>query len=170
MKRIGWTIAALALAGPAFAQTGVATVVERLAAQGYGQFEIAREDGTVKVEAIRNGVQRELVYDAADGALIEDSQRPATRAARAEDNGGRVSRDRRTEAGDDRDDRSDAADDRGGDEDDENDDNGGSRGRDDDGGSDDGRGGRDDSGGRGGRGGDDHGGRDDGDDHGGDDD
>lgn len=168
MKRIGWTIAALALAAPAFAQTGVTEVVERLAAQGYGQFEIAREDGTVKVEAIRNGVQRELVYDATDGALIEDSQRPATRAARAEDNGGRVSRDRRTEAGDDRDDRSDAADDRGGDEDDEDDDNGGSRGRDDDGGSDDGgrggrddsggRGGHDDSGGRGGRGGDDHGG------------
>lgn len=165
MKRIGWTIAALALAAPAFAQTGVTEVVERLAAQGYGQFEIEREDGTVKVEAIRNGVQRELVYDATDGALIEDSQRPATRAARAEDNGGRVSRDRRTEAGDDRDDRSDAADDRGGDEDD---DNGGSRGRDDDGGSDDGgrggrddsggRGGHDDSGGRGGRGDDDHGG------------
>lgn len=155
MKRIGWTIAALALAAPAFAQTGVANVVERLAAQGYGQFEIAREDGTIKVEAIRNGVQRELVYDATDGALIEDSQRPATRVARAEDDGGRVSRDRRTEAGDDRDDRTQAGGDRGGrGGDDEDDGNGGSGGRDDHGG----RSGRDDHGGRGGRGGDDHGG------------
>lgn len=142
MWRIGLA-AAVALSGPAWGQAGLDPVLERLAAQGYGGFEIEREGGTVKVEALRDGVQRELVYNAGTGRLVEDSTRPSGRAGTAtDDNGGRVKRDDRTEPGDDRDARGASRDDDRG------------RGSDDDDGDD--HGGRgDDSGGHGGRGGDD---------------
>ena len=156
MWRIGLAAAAVALSGPAWGQAGLDPVLERLAAQGYGGFEIEREGGTVKVEALRDGVQRELVYNAGTGRLVEDSTRPSGRAGTAtDDHGGRVKRDDRTEPGDDRDARgASRGDDRGrGSDDDDGDDDHGGRGGDDSGG----RGGRggDDSGGHGGRGGDD---------------
>lgn len=175
MWRIGLA-AAVALSGPAWGQAGLDPVLERLAAQGYGGFEVEREGGTVKVEALRDGVQRELVYEAGTGRLVEDSTRPSGRAGTAtDDHGGRVDRDDRTEPGDDRDargassnERDDDSRGRGSDDDDDGDDDHGGRGGDDSGdddsGDDDdsghhhdssGRGGDDDSGGRGGRGGDD---------------
>lgn len=159
MWRIGLA-AAVALSGPAWGQAGLDPVLERLAAQGYGGFEVEREGGTVKVEALRDGVQRELVYEAGTGRLVEDSTRPSGRAGTAtDDHGGRVKRGDRTEPGDDRDARGASRDEdrgRGSDDDDGDDDHGG-RGDDDSGG----RGGRggDDSGGHGGRGGGDSGGR-----------
>lgn len=181
MWRIGLAAAAVALSGPAWGQAGLDPVLERLAAQGYGGFEVEREGGTVKVEALRDGVQRELVYEAGTGRLVEDSTRPFGKAGTAtDDHGGRVDRDDRTEPGDDRDargassnERDDDSRGRGSDDDDDGDDDHGGRGGDDSGdddsGDDDngrdddsghhhdssGRGGDDDSGGRGGRGGDD---------------
>jgi hypothetical protein len=172
MWRIGLAAAAVALSGPAWGQAGLDPVLERLAAQGYGGFEIEREGGTVKVEAVRNGVQRELVYDAGTGRLVEDSMRPTGGAGSADDNGGRIDRDDRTEAGDDRDargassnERDDDSRGRGSDDDDDHGGRGGDDSGADDSGGHGGRGGDDDSSGRGGRGGDDdshdddHGGR-----------
>lgn len=160
MWRIGLAAAAVALSGPAWGQAGLDPVLDRLAAQGYGGFEVEREGGTVKVEAVRNGVQRELVYDAGTGQLVEDSMRPTRGAGSTDDNGGRIDRDARTEAGDDRDargassnERDDDSRGRGSDDDDDGDDDHGGRGGDDSG--------DDDSGGRGGRGGDDDNGHDD---------
>lgn len=181
MWRIGLAAAVVALSGPAWGQAGLDPVLDRLAAQGYGGFEVEREGGTVKVEAVRDGIQRELVYDAGTGRLVEDSTRPTGRARSAEDRaagrvaddqGGRIDRDDRTEAGDDRDARGASGDDgggrgRGSDDDDDGDDHGGRGGDDsgrDDSGGDDHGGGRsggddsgrgDDGGGHGGRGGDD---------------
>jgi hypothetical protein len=158
MWRIGLAAAAVALSGPAWGQAGLDPVLDRLAAQGYGGFEVEREGGTVKVEAVRNGVQRELVYDAGTGQLVEDSMRPTRGAGSTDDNGGRIDRDDRTEAGDDRDARGASSnerddDSRGRGSDDDDDDDHGGRGGDDSG--DDDNGHDDDSSGRGGRGGDD---------------
>jgi uncharacterized membrane protein YgcG len=74
MLRIGLVAAAAALAAPAWGQTALAPVLERLESQGYGGFEVENERGTLKVEAVKNGVERELRYDAATGKLLSDTQ------------------------------------------------------------------------------------------------
>lgn len=84
MLRIGLVAAAAALAAPAWGQTALAPVLERLEAQGYGGFEVERERGTLKVEAVKNGVERELRYNASTGELLSDTQR------RTDDRGGPV--------------------------------------------------------------------------------
>lgn len=84
MLRIGLVAAAAALAAPAWGQTALAPVLERLEAQGYGGFEVERERGTLKVEAVKNGLERELRYNASTGELLSDTQR------RTDDRGGPV--------------------------------------------------------------------------------
>lgn len=83
MKRIGILAAALA-AAPAFAEPALGPVLERLSSEGYGGFEVERERGRLTVEAVKDGVERELVYDVSTGALIGDTTRPT------DDRGGAV--------------------------------------------------------------------------------
>ncbi len=76
MVRMGLLAAAAAFAAPAWGQTALAPVLERLEAQGYGGFEVENERGQLKVEAVKDGVERELVYDASTGKLLSDVQHP----------------------------------------------------------------------------------------------
>ena len=89
MLRTGAALIALSLgtASVASAQPALDPVLSTLARQGFGGFEIKREDGQVKVEARRGTTERELVYDAASGRLLKDElgrtddRRPATPAS-----------------------------------------------------------------------------------------
>jgi len=56
----------------AAATAGLDPVISKLRADGFSSFEVKRERGQIKVEAYRDGFGREMVYDAATGALIKD--------------------------------------------------------------------------------------------------
>lgn len=144
MLRTGLTALALTLAGTlaAPAQPALDGIVSTLTRQGFSGFEVDREDGEVKLEARRNGIERELVWDAQTGQLLKDEIGADDDRFRGGDDGRlgarRVSLD--DDAGDDRRGRG-----RGADDDDDDDDHGGRSGRgrgrgSDDGGRDDGRG------------------------------
>lgn len=176
MLRTGLAVIALSLggaAGAASAQPALDSVLSALARQGFGAFEIKREDGQVKVEALRGATERELVWDATTGQLLKDETgRRDDRVSRRDDDGPRAGRgdDRRGGRGadddDDNDDRGSRSGRGGGDRDDDHGGRGG--GRDDHGGRSGSGGGSDDRGGRsGGSGGSGRGGHDDGpgDDH-----
>ena len=74
MLRTGVTVIALSLgaATAASAQPAIDTLLSSLARQGFGAFEVDRENGQLKVEARRGTIERELTYDAATGKLIKD--------------------------------------------------------------------------------------------------
>src|SRR4029078_2182932 len=74
MLRTGVTVIALSLgaANVASAQPAIDTLLSSLARQGFGAFEVKRENGQVKVEGYRGTIERELTYDAATGRLIKD--------------------------------------------------------------------------------------------------
>ena len=128
MLRTGVTVIALSLgaATAASAQPAIDTLLSSLARQGFGAFEVDRENGQLKVEARRGAIERELTYDAATGKLHKDE------VGRRDDRD-----DDRADARDD--DRDDARDDerddaRNDDRNDDRDDHGGrGRGGDDDG-------------------------------------
>lgn len=151
MLRTGLAVIALTLggaigaAGTASAQPALDGVLSALARQGFGAFEIDREDGQVKVEARRGAIERELVWDAATGRLLKDETgRTDDRAAARDDDGQRHDRgdDRHGQGTDDDGDDSGSRSDHGdGDRNDDRNDDHGSR-SDEDGGS--GRGGHDD--------------------------
>ena len=50
-------------------------VVRALTEQGYTRIEVKNRPGEVKVEAIRNGQQLEVVYDAQTGAILKQESR-----------------------------------------------------------------------------------------------
>ena len=52
-----------------------------LARQGFGAFEVDRENGQLKVEARRGAIERELTYDAATGKLSRTRSAGATTAS-----------------------------------------------------------------------------------------
>jgi len=162
MLRTGVTVIALSLgaATVASAQPAIDTLLSSLARQGFGAFEVKRENGQVKVEGYRGTIERELTYDAATGRLIKDEvNRNDVRDDDRRDDRAARGRDRDDDRADARTDarNHDPNDDRADDRNDDRDDHGG-RGR----GGDDGRNDdRDDRGGSGrggsGRGGDDNG-------------
>ncbi|MFV0299944.1 MAG: PepSY domain-containing protein [Paracoccus sp. (in: a-proteobacteria)] len=179
MRRHIQIATALLLAGTSLAQaeTNEERITRELTEQGFSHIEITREDGQMKVEALRGSRELEITYDLSTGEVLHQEFEPRS----GDDRRGRGTRDDDDRRGDD-----DGTDDRGGDSDDsDDDDDSDDRGGDDDGtddrggsGSDDGPG--DDNGGSSGDddgdSGDDHGGDRDGDDddgsddHGGDDD
>ena len=66
------TTAVFALAANAgFAQSIAEQVITQLQAEGYERIEVKNGPTQVKVEAIRNGMKLEVVYDAATGAVID---------------------------------------------------------------------------------------------------
>jgi hypothetical protein len=74
MKRM---LLATAILVPAFAtcaaSAGIGSVVDALKAQGYSAVEASQpHDGKIAVEAYRQGIKRELVYDAGTGRLLSD--------------------------------------------------------------------------------------------------
>ncbi len=74
MLRTGLALVALSLgtASVASAQAALDPVLSTLTRQGFGGFEISRENGQLKVEARKGTTERELVYDAASGQLLKD--------------------------------------------------------------------------------------------------
>lgn len=172
-NKIYFAAALIMLTGGVHAETNDERITRSLSSQGFGNIEIQRDDGTLKVEAWRGANKLELTYDLSTGEVIKREYErypgsPAARDSRSDDNGRRG---RGRDDGWDDDDHDDDDDDRGrgrgrsGDDDDHDDDRGDDRSDDRDHGSDDGPG--DDHGGdRDDRGG----GSDDGagDDHGGD--
>ena len=73
MKLAGLTTAAF-LASSTFlsAATFTEKVIEKLEEQGFVITEVDQGSGLIKVESVRNGKQRELVYDAQSGELLKD--------------------------------------------------------------------------------------------------
>ena len=126
MLRTGVTVIALSLgaATAASAQPAIDTLLSSLARQGFGAFEVDRENGQLKVEARRGAIERELTYDAATGKLLKDE------VGRRDDRDDDRDDDRADARDDDRDDaRDDERDDaRNDDRNDDRDDHGG-RGR-----------------------------------------
>jgi hypothetical protein len=79
MYRTGTALALIMMsaAGAAFGQTpGLEPVLERLRSQGWSNFEVEREDGSIKIEARQGGSERELTYDASTGELLKDEVGP----------------------------------------------------------------------------------------------
>ena len=54
------------------AATFTEKVIEKLEEQGFVITEVDQGSGLIKVESVRNGKQRELVYDAQTGELLKD--------------------------------------------------------------------------------------------------
>ena len=77
MKTTTLTLTAFLLASSALAQqaqTGgfVESAIADLTDQGYTQIEIKNRIGTIKIEAVKDGQQRELVFDRLTGELVRD--------------------------------------------------------------------------------------------------
>jgi hypothetical protein len=131
------------LAGP------IDDIVAQFQGYGYQSIEIVQQGSTVRIEGLRDGTQREIVYDTATNTILRDETGPAddnenhssVSPNESGDDSSESSEDDHGQGGDD-----DENDDQG---DDENDDQGDDEGDDDDGD-------------------DDHGDDDHGDDHGGD--
>ena len=119
MLRTGVTVIALSLgaATAASAQPAIDTLLSSLARQGFGAFEVDRENGQLKVEARRGAIERELTYDAATGKLLKDEvgrrdDRDDDRADARDDDRDDARDDERDDARND--DRNDDRDDHGG--------------------------------------------------------
>ena len=65
------TTIAAGLAGAVQAQSIADQVISQLTEQGYTRIEIKRGLTQIKVEAIRDGQQLEVIYDAATGAILK---------------------------------------------------------------------------------------------------
>ena len=71
MKRTTLTLTAFLLASTA--QAGIVEdVIADLTDQGYTQIEVKNRLGTVKIEGIKDGLQRELVFNRLTGELVKD--------------------------------------------------------------------------------------------------
>lgn len=115
------TTAAIALsAGAVFAQSIAEQVITQLQAEGYQSIEVTNGPTQVKVEAIRDGMKLEVIYDALTGAILEQE---VGEADDDEDDevGVRIENDDEDFLDDDEDDENDE-DDNDDDEDDDNDD------------------------------------------------
>jgi hypothetical protein len=74
MKRTLSTIAALMLGSTmALAQAGLDPVLQALERQGYTVREVVREQNRIRIEAERDGRERQLVYDSNTGQRISDT-------------------------------------------------------------------------------------------------
>ncbi|WP_439156390.1 PepSY domain-containing protein [Yoonia sp.] len=71
------TTAAIAMtATAAFSQSIADQVITQLQEQGYTRIEVENGPTQVKVEAIRDGMKLEVVYDAATGAILKEEVAP----------------------------------------------------------------------------------------------
>jgi hypothetical protein len=71
------TVAAfLFAASAAFAQSGLAPVIQTLEAQGFAVVETTREANRLRIEARSSSHLRELVYDSRTGELLSDELTP----------------------------------------------------------------------------------------------
>lgn len=71
------TTAALAItASAAFSQSIAEQVIAQLQEQGYERIEVKNGPTQVKVEAIRDGMKMEVIYDAATGEVIKQEVGP----------------------------------------------------------------------------------------------
>jgi hypothetical protein len=137
---------ALVMGASAASADRVATLSERLAAQGWSDIEISREDGTIRIEAERRDREIEIVLDAASGRVLSREIDDADEAGPRDDDD-RPGKSKGKGKGKDRDDdATDGRDDDGTDDDmdDDKDEDGeseddGEDGSDDDGSDDDGR-------------------------------
>jgi len=60
-----------AFAGP------IDDIVSQFKSYGYQRVEIQQRGNTVKIEGVRGGVQREIVYDLTTSAIVRDETNPA---------------------------------------------------------------------------------------------
>lgn len=119
------TAAALALsASAAFPQSIAEQVIAQLQAEGYQRIEVRNGPSQVKVEAIRDGMKMEVVYDALTGAVVKhevervDADEDTTPGVRVRNN----DRDFVDDEGDDTDDGDEFDDDSDDDDEDDSDD------------------------------------------------
>lgn len=110
------TTAAIALSASAvFAQSIAEQVISQLQSEGYQSIEVTNGRTQVKVEAIRDGMKLEVIYDALTGAILQQEVEEADDDER-NDRGVRIENDDEDFLDDDEDDENDD------DEDDDNDD------------------------------------------------
>lgn len=142
MKRMfTMTAAGLLYATTALAQDPVQSLIAQFQNYGYTHIEVKRGPSQIKIEGVLNGMEREIVVDAATGAILKDE---TERADRVSGDGSRVEVENDDEdfvgddddddryddsSDDDDDDRRDGRDDE---DDDEDDDRHGGRDHDDD--------------------------------------
>ncbi len=87
MKRLLATTAFIALGFAAHAQTSELAdrVSAELAAQGYTNIDAEVKADTTVIEATRDGVEFEFIYDTSSEALLETEEEPADEDAADED-------------------------------------------------------------------------------------
>ncbi len=141
-------VASLCLAAPVFADRRVDAITRQLADQGFGEIKVSRTFlGRVRVEALREGREREIIFNPRTGEILrdywdvdsegnggwllgtdarrEEERDTGSRNRREEDDDDDREEDDRDEDDDDHDDADhddDDDDDRGGDDDDDDDD------------------------------------------------
>jgi len=98
------------LAGP------IDDIVAQFQSYGYQSIEISQSGDIVRIEGVREGLEREITYDAASGTILSDETGPADRGDGPDDDG--IDDDEMDDARDDDDD----DDHDGGDDDDDNND------------------------------------------------
>lgn len=117
MKAIVLSLALAVLAGGAQAQITGAQVLATFQQKGFTQIEVKSLGSTIKVEAVKGGMNVEVIYDTATGKIVKQESRRAEDAPNGSGDGaGRDVGDDNGSGGNGSDDRAghDAGDDRGG--------------------------------------------------------
>lgn len=80
MKAIVLSLALAVLAGGAQAQITGAQVLATFQEKGFTQIEVKSLGSTIKVQAVKGGMQVEVIYDTATGKIVKQETHPAEAA------------------------------------------------------------------------------------------
>jgi hypothetical protein len=81
MKAIVLSLALAVLAGGAQAQITGAQILATFQQQGFTRIEVQSLGSTIKVEAVKNGMQVEVIYDTATGKIVKQDSHPVGHAS-----------------------------------------------------------------------------------------
>lgn len=81
MKAIVLSLALAVLAGGAQAQITGAQVLATFQEKGFTQIEVKSLGSTIKVQAVKGGMQVEVIYDTATGKIVKQETQPADAAS-----------------------------------------------------------------------------------------
>ena len=74
--KLGATAIAILIGGTAALAAPVDDLVAQLEAEGYTDIEVETEDGLIEIEALLNGMEREIELDAETGEILSDVTTP----------------------------------------------------------------------------------------------